>query len=101
MFNQTFAENLSDPTRPVKFFAEVIEDVIPEQLLDWSVKAIRITPDTRTAVINNTIVKVGDTVGQAEVLEIRPLSVLLDYDRQQVEVKLVKHGIKKILVNDQ
>ena len=90
------AAPLPDPTRPADYFIEtiVVED-LPEGLINWQVTAIRISPERRTAIVNNTLVAVGDEIGPARVLEIRPLSVVLEYERLQVIVKLVRQAIKK------
>lgn len=94
------ANGLSDPTRPADFYTGTINiEYIPEETAEWSLKAIRITSDTRIAIINNKIVKEGDSIGPASVLEIKHGSVVLDYDRQRLEVMLIRADIKKVAID--
>ena len=87
---------LPDPTKPAEFRPEspVVQEM-PKELTDWKVTAIRIAGKQRTAIVNGAIVREGDTVGQAKVLEIRPVSVVLDYDDKKVAVRLFADLVKK------
>ncbi len=92
---------LPDPTRPSDYVekSEVIEvfeiEEIPKQFIDWKVTAIRISDKQRTAIINGQLVKSGDEIGPAKVLEIKPVSVLLDYDDKSFVVRLFKDSTNK------
>jgi hypothetical protein len=82
------AEVLPDPTRPAAFqTATVIQD-LPAELIDWTVSAIRISARDRSAIVNGRIVRIGETIGPARILEIQPAQVLLDYDNKRLAVKL-------------
>jgi hypothetical protein len=84
----TKAEVLPDPTRPAAFqTATVIQD-LPAELIDWKVSAIRISASDRSAIVNGRIVRTGETIGPARILEILPTQVVLDYDNRRVAVKL-------------
>ena len=93
------ATTLPDPTRPADYlvtpaFVEVEE--LPGELVDWSVTAIRISSKDRSAIVNGRLVRVGDEIGPARVLEINPVSIVLDYDNKHVNVKLFSDRIKKV-----
>jgi hypothetical protein len=49
----------------------------------------------RSAILNGRVVKPGDSVSGAKVLEIHPAEVVLMQDSQRIVVKLVLSGIKK------
>ena len=89
---------LPDPTRPADYFIvpEVIEVYeLPAELIDWYVTAIRINGNDRSAIINGQLVKEGQTIGPAKVLEIKPVSVVLDYEDRQVVVRLYNNVVEK------
>jgi len=82
------AEVLPDPTRPATFqTATVIQD-LPAELIDWTVTAIRISERDRSAIVNGRIVRTGEMIGPARILEIQSTQVVLDYDNRRVAVKL-------------
>ena len=97
---------LPDPTRPADYMTiptdiEIFaaED-LPKQLINWKVTAIRISDKERTAIVNGQLVKPGDEIGPARILEIKPVSVLLDYDNKHVVVRLFEVVHKKISGTD-
>lgn len=92
---------LHDPTRPADYITmptdiEVIEvEDLPKQLIEWSVTAIRISNEDRSAIVNGRLVRIGDFIGPAKILEIKPVSVLLDYDARHVVVRLFSESVQK------
>lgn len=89
---------LPDPTRPADYLAaqDVIEVYeLPKEFIDWNVTAIRIKKDDRSAIINDQLVRVGEQVGPAKVIEIKPVSVLLDYEGKHVVVRLFSDIVEK------
>lgn len=96
---------LPDPTQPADYFVApqvVEENELPKELIDWHVTAIRINDknDDRSAIVNGQLVRAGDQIGPAKVLEINPVSVILDYDNKHVVVRLFANIIdKKIVTN--
>ena len=92
---QAFAE-LPDPTRPANYQATpkvVYEEELPQELIDWTVTAIRITAEDRTAIVNGQLVREGDVIGPARVIEIKPVSVELDYRQNTVVVRLYSKNL--------
>ncbi|NOG60204.1 MAG: hypothetical protein HND53_06855 [Proteobacteria bacterium] len=86
---------LSDPTRPATYFEESIEPIYVEEFdsgtkekISWKLSAIRISDNDRTAIVNGKLVRVGDEVESAKVLEINPLSVLIDHEERKLIVRL-------------
>lgn len=82
------AQALPDPTRPAQYQSAAVVQDLPTELVDWRVTAIRISEQDRSAIVNGTIVRVGDSIGPARVLEIQPVQVILDYDNTKVAVRL-------------
>ena len=91
------AAELPDPTRPADYMVpgNIQIEELPRELIDWSVTAIRITDSDRSAIVNGRLVRVGDEVGPAKILEIQPTSVILDYENKQVVVRLFSNAIQK------
>lgn len=87
--------SLADPTRPADVAESGFVAPLPEGLMDWRLTAVRIGRESRTAVLNGAIVRTGDLVGQARVLEIRPGSVIVELGHRQLEVRLYDGGITK------
>jgi MSHA biogenesis protein MshK len=102
MLGNAFAvAELPDPTRPVNY-SEALPQVIevhelPKELIDWRVTAIRIKDRDRSAIVNGQLVRVGDQIGTAKILEINPAAVVLDYEKKQVYVRLFSDVVDKKL----
>ena len=89
------AEALPDPTRPANYSTRPVStEVLPAQLNDWDVRAIRSSASGRNAVVNGRVVKVGDTINTAVILDITPDTVVLDFDRKQLVLRLMPEAIK-------
>jgi len=97
----TFANTvLPDPTRPADFIAVSTEPVFFEEItiqeeVSWEVSAIRISPKDKSAIVNGKLIRVGDNVGSAKVVEINPLSVIVDYEDKKLIVRLFNNQVKK------
>ncbi len=85
------AEALPDPTRPADYAAEsfYVEPVQKEDV-DFNLTAVRIDKDTRSVIINGKLLRAGDSVNSAEVQEIHPSHVILDYDGKRMVVRLYR-----------
>ena len=88
------AEALPDPTRPANYSTRTITQVLPPQLINWDVRAIRSSASGRNAVVNGRVVKVGDTINTAVIRDITPDTVVIDYERKQVVLRLMPENIK-------
>jgi len=91
---------LPDPTRPTTFTVEEREPVFFEEIdfkvkIKWKLSAIRISDKDRTAILNGKLVRVGDDIGPAKVLEIKPLSVVIDHEDQKLIVRLFNTKVIK------
>lgn len=90
------AEALPDPTRPAEYRSAMpVAQDVPRELIEWKLTAIRITGTDRTAIVNGKIVREGDTLGSARVLEIQPISVLLSHENKQVSIRLYTDLVQK------
>lgn len=84
---------LPDPTRPADFMVEDTEPVFFEEInvnekINWRLSAIRISDKDRTAILNGKLVRAGDDIGPAKVIEIKPLSVVIDHEDRKLIVRL-------------
>jgi len=87
---------LPDPTRPYAYETaiEVPQDLSADSV-QWRLNGIRIREGERSAILNGQIVKTGDSVGRAKIVEINPAEVVLVQDSQKIVVKLVRSGVKR------
>ena len=93
-------EELPDPTRPATFIEPDQEPVFfvetdVKEKINWKLSAIRISPKDRTAIVNGKLVRVGDAIGTAKVLEINPLSVVIDHEDRKLIVRLFNYQVIK------
>lgn len=93
------AEPLPDPTRPFGYGVDPIvviqEEALPREQINWHLSGIRIAPDDRTAILNGRLLREGGTVDGAELIEIRPASVLIDFENKRIRVDLLNIDIKQ------
>lgn len=93
---------LPDPTRPATYLDKSVEPVYVEDFdtgikakINWELSAIRISENDRTAIVNGKLVRVGDEVESAKILEINPLSVLIDHEERKLIVRLFNSRVIK------
>jgi hypothetical protein len=95
----TGAETLPDPTRPYGYgiiqHVIVLEPDLPREQVNWRLSGIRIAPKDKTAILNGRLVRVGDMVDGALVVEINPAAVLIDFEEKRIRVDLLKVNIKQ------
>ncbi len=92
--------DLPDPTRPATYSIDDHEPVFFEEInvdekFNWKLSAIRISDADRTAILNGKLVRTGDDVGPAKVLEINPLSVLINHEDRKLIVRLYNTKVIK------
>ena len=98
MFFPTFAlanAELPDPTRPANYIVETGEPVYVEvfsentkEQISWTLSAVRISDNDKTAIVNGELVRVGDEINQAKVVEIKSQSVVIDHEDKKLIVRL-------------
>ena len=87
---------LPDPTRPADYsVARIVRQSVPKQRAEFNVNAIRISEVDRSAIVNGSLVRVGDYVGVAKVKEINNVEVVLVYERKLITLPLFSQGISK------
>lgn len=91
---------LPDPTRPATYVVESLEPVFFEEInvtekINWKLSAIRISDKDRTAILNGKLVRAGDDIGPAKVLEINPLSVVIEHEERKLIVRLYNTKVIK------
>lgn len=87
---------LPDPTRPYAFATAIeVEQDVTQKGMQWRLNGIQIRDGERTAILNGHVVKAGDSLGAARIVEINPAEVVLMQESQKIVVKLVLSGVKK------
>lgn len=89
---------LPDPTRPPDYVSGRMIVQRPQQKQDvtFNLTAIRIDKDDRSAIINDQLLREGESVDSATLLEIYPARVVLEYDNKRFVVRLYEELAKKI-----
>ena len=91
-----FAESLPDPTRPANYSdMPEVSTQLPKELINWKVRAIRSSETGRNAIVNGKLVKVGDEIDSATIVDITTNTVVLSHDSKRVVLKLIPAEIKK------
>jgi hypothetical protein len=88
------ANTMVDPTRPAEYLTETVIDQGAGEI-EWRLSAIRIVGGRGTAVLNGALVRAGDKLGKAQVVEINPGAVVLDQEGRRFVVELLRLGVKK------
>ncbi len=91
--------DFQDPTQPVEYRAEDSE-VDPklkkmEDGMHIELDEILISGDSKLAIVNDRVVRVGDEVGENKVKSIDTYQVILTGPKGQVELHLFGHPIKE------
>ena len=82
---------LTDPTRPVDYLPpSALPQNASDEFMNWHVTAVRIGKNDKSAVLNGKIVRAGDIVDRARIVEIGPGMIVVDIDRKRLELRL--HG---------
>ena len=88
------AEALPDPTRPYQYGTVQVEQG-QDAKVQWRLSGVRINADKRSAILNGKLVKEGDKLDGAVVLEIKPAEVTLQQDDKRLVVRLLLSNIKQ------
>lgn len=86
--------DLKDPTEPVRIISEAKKGV-PRVVSNFVLNAVLISGSHRLAVINNRILKVGDTLGDAKIKSIEPYTVKLMGGHREIVLHLFDSSIKE------
>ncbi|HEY5602386.1 MAG TPA: hypothetical protein VIM41_04690 [Gammaproteobacteria bacterium] len=88
---------IDDPTRPPGL------DALPPSTISsvkeaprWVLSSILVSPERRTAVVNDRVVAVGDRVSGAVVIEIEPATVRLRSNAGDLTLILLKKNVKTL-----
>lgn len=83
------AVTLPDPTRPPDYTATAfVPEPAQKDDVEFNLTAVRIDKDSRSVIINGELLRVGDKVGSAEILEIHPAQVILNHENRRMIVRL-------------
>jgi hypothetical protein len=86
---------LPDPTRPYQFGTVIAVEQITDGKVQWRLSGVRIKEDKRSAILNGRLVKEGDELDGAVVMEIKPSEVTLQQEDKRLVVKLLYSNIKQ------
>ena len=90
----SYAE-LIDPTLPTNYAAGGTSIQKTAEVVNFILKAVLISDDSRVAVINDSVVKVGDSIGDEKVKTIDTYKVTLVGASGELELKLFENAIKE------
>jgi len=91
---QSWAEALPDPTRPYYHKNSEPKVFISDETVEWKLSGIRLRGEQRTAILNGKLIREGDDLGVAKVIEIRPREVELLHADTRLIVRLLYSDIK-------
>ena len=86
------AATLPDPTRPADFANNVV--VTSPDVVDWVVNGITISSQSRSAILNGSVVVRGQQVGNAVVVDILSNAVTLESNGERFNVFLRSQSVK-------
>ena len=89
------AATLPDPTRPYGY-SQAVEVSYPQpgSRVEWVLNGIRLRDQDRTAIVNGKIVREGDEIDNATVVEIGETEVVLAHDHRRIVVRLLASNVK-------
>ena len=56
--------------------------------MSWTLSAVRISEKDKTAIINGNLVRIGDEINQAKIVDIKSQSVVIDHEDKKLIVRL-------------
>lgn len=86
---------LQDPTRPPTQAAASVSSPTTSSGPRWVLTSMLVSPERRTAVINDQVVGIGDRVGGARVMDIQADAVRLRAEGREVTLVMLKTNVKK------
>lgn len=86
---------LEDPTRPPVQAPAAAQSPAASDGPRWLLTTTLVSPERRTAVINNQVVTVGDRIGGARVVDIQADSVRLRAGGREVTLMIVSTNVKQ------
>jgi len=89
----SFAQNI-DPTKPLSSYGSAGENSLKKEGA-MVLETIVYSEQVRTAVINGKILKVGDTIGEHQVLVVNDKSVILGLNEERLKLTLFSEIVVK------
>jgi hypothetical protein len=86
---------LPDPTRPYAFATTIQAETLPAEGVQWRLSGVRIREGEKSAILNGKVVRIGDRLAGATIVEVNPADVVLTQDGQRIVVKMILSSIKK------
>lgn len=84
-----------DPTEPASYAASKSKFKPSEAITDFMLDAIFVSEDKAVAVVNNQIVKIGDSIGDAKIKSIDLEKVILVTERGEIVLHLLTESVKE------
>lgn len=92
-------EQLPDPTKPFGFDVEpeliIQEQDVRQNNITWRLSGIRIAESDRSAILNGQVVREGDNISGARIVEIKPAWVVIEHEKQRIRLELLDINIKQ------
>jgi|SRR3990172_7488717 len=84
-----------DPTQPYLYGnLQQIQAFNAQADLEWALSGVKFTEGKKTAILNGRLVKEGDDLDGARVIEIKPAEVILLQGQQRIAIRLLLQDIK-------
>jgi MSHA biogenesis protein MshK len=93
--NAAVALTAIDPTKPYEYDSLLdTRSYAQDAEMLWALSGIKIKTTGKTAILNGKLVREGDALDGARIIEIKPAEVILLRDQQRFAVKLLIRDIK-------
>ncbi|MCP5149359.1 MAG: MSHA biogenesis protein MshK [Ectothiorhodospiraceae bacterium] len=90
------ANGLDDPTRPVVPAPAPAPTAVAEPTVAWQLTMVRVSRGDRIAVIDGTVVREGDRIGDAVVTRIDSVSVTLEHGGNRELLTLIDPAVRRM-----
>ena len=93
------AEQLPDPTRPPLLHQAALRRLSDDKIQHYTVTAIKISDDSRKAIVNGQLLNEGARIGEAVIVEINLDAVVIEYLSERHRYKLLPYTVRRAAKN--
>ena len=88
-------ERLPDPTRPPLLHQVAVRRLNEDRPQQYTVTAIKISGDSRKAIVNGELLNEGARIGEAVIVEINLGAVVIEYLSERRRYKLLPYTVRQ------
>ncbi len=93
------AEQLPDPTLPPLLHQVALRRLSDDKIQQYTVTAIKISGDSRKAIVNGELLNEGARIGEAIIVEINLDAVVIEYLSERRRYKLLPYTVRQAAKN--